>query len=109
MFGMGLPEILIILVVALLVVGPSKLPDLARSLGKAFNEFRRMADEVKETLEEEVIKEEPLKEEASKEETTAQKNTQIETTADGENLQQQDVQAAGKKEGHDAKPVTHDA
>jgi len=59
MFGLGLPEIIIIMVVALLVVGPSKLPDLARSLGKAFNEFRRMADEVKETFEEEVVKEEP--------------------------------------------------
>lgn len=58
MFGIGLPEMIIILVVALLVVGPSKLPELARTLGKAFTEFRRMADEVKETFEDEVIKEE---------------------------------------------------
>jgi Tat protein translocase TatB subunit len=61
MFGIGLPEMLIILVVALLVVGPSKLPELARTLGKAFTEFRRMADEVKETFEEEVIREEQAK------------------------------------------------
>ena len=61
MFGIGLPEMIIILVVALLVVGPSKLPELARTLGKAFTEFRRMADEVKETFEEEVMKEEPAK------------------------------------------------
>jgi Tat protein translocase TatB subunit len=61
MFGIGLPEMLIILVVALLVVGPSKLPELARTLGKAFTEFRRMADEVKETFEDEVMKEEQAK------------------------------------------------
>lgn len=54
MFGIGLPEILVILVVALIVVGPSKLPELARSLGKALGEFRKMADEVKETMEEEM-------------------------------------------------------
>ncbi|HNZ58520.1 MAG: sec-independent translocase [Candidatus Methanofastidiosum methylothiophilum] len=57
MFGIGLPEILVILVVALIVVGPSKLPELAKSLGKAFNEFKRMADEVKDTIQEEVTKE----------------------------------------------------
>ncbi len=53
MFGIGLPELIIIMVVALLVVGPKKLPDLARSVGRAFQEFRRMADDVKETIEQE--------------------------------------------------------
>lgn len=62
MFGIGLPEILVILVVALIVVGPSKLPELAKSLGKAFNEFKRMADEVKDTIQEEITKEEDISE-----------------------------------------------
>ncbi|MBP6940675.1 MAG: twin-arginine translocase subunit TatB [Syntrophorhabdaceae bacterium] len=63
MFGIGLPEIIVIMVVALLVVGPSKLPELAKSLGKAFSEFRRMADEVKETIEDEVSGDEASPEE----------------------------------------------
>jgi len=74
MFGIGFPEIIVILIVALIVVGPSKLPDLARSLGKAFNEFRRMADEVKETIEEEINMEEPLKETVENKETASEAN-----------------------------------
>ena len=71
MFGIGLPELIVIMVVALLVVGPSKLPELARSLGKAFQEFKRMADDVKETFEEELtdIKSSSEKQAENKEET----------------------------------------
>ena len=76
---MGLPEIIVILVVALLVVGPSKLPELARSLGKAFGDFRKMADEVKETIEEAVVKEETPKEEAAKEENPKEETPTAET------------------------------
>ncbi len=57
MFGIGFPELLLILVVALLVVGPSRLPQVARSIGKALGDFRRMADDVKETIENELIQE----------------------------------------------------
>jgi len=82
MFGIGLPEMIIILVVALLVVGPSKLPELARTLGKAFTEFRRMADDVKETFEEEVMKEEAAKTRETAGETKAEEKKQDEAKLD---------------------------
>ena len=63
MFGIGLPELVIIIIVALLVVGPAKLPEVARSLGKALGEFRRLADDVKETFEQEMTSEGEEKEE----------------------------------------------
>ncbi len=47
MFGMGMPELLLILVVALVVVGPKKLPDLAKSLGKGMRQFRDATEEIK--------------------------------------------------------------
>jgi sec-independent protein translocase protein TatB len=50
MFSLGTTEILVILVVALLIIGPSKLPDVARTLGKGMAEFRRMSSDVKKTV-----------------------------------------------------------
>lgn len=51
MFGMGMPEILLILAIALIVIGPKKLPDLAKSLGRALIEFKRATNELKSSLE----------------------------------------------------------
>ncbi|HZD41584.1 MAG TPA: twin-arginine translocase TatA/TatE family subunit [Terriglobales bacterium] len=48
MFGIGMPELLLILALALIVLGPKKLPELARALGKGMAEFRRATDELKE-------------------------------------------------------------
>ncbi|ADU63459.1 MAG: Sec-independent protein translocase protein TatB [Pseudodesulfovibrio sp.] len=56
MFGVGGPELLIICVVALIVIGPKKLPDLLRSLGKGMAEFKRVSNDVKSTLDDEVKK-----------------------------------------------------
>lgn len=50
MFGLGMLEILMILAIALIVVGPKKLPELAKTLGKAMGEFKRSAQELKRTM-----------------------------------------------------------
>ena len=50
MFGIGMPEMLLILAVALIVIGPKKLPDLAKSLGKALGEFKKATSELKESI-----------------------------------------------------------
>jgi Tat protein translocase TatB subunit len=47
MFGIGMPELLLILALALIVLGPKKLPELARALGKGMAELRRATDELK--------------------------------------------------------------
>ncbi len=59
MFGsIGMPELIIIFVIALIIFGPRKLPELGKSLGRSINEFKRASNELKSTLEDEIRVEE---------------------------------------------------
>lgn len=54
MFGLGVPELIVIFIIALLVFGPKKLPDLGKSIGRGIAEFKRATSEVKESIETEM-------------------------------------------------------
>lgn len=70
MFGsIGMPELIIILVIALIIFGPRKLPELGKSLGRSLNEFKRASADLQNTLEQE-IKLEEQKEQQAKAPTT---------------------------------------
>jgi sec-independent protein translocase protein TatA len=59
MFGsLGMPELIVIFVIALIVFGPRKLPELGRSLGRGINEFKKATSALQSTLEDEVRAEE---------------------------------------------------
>ncbi len=50
MFGIGFPELLLILAIALIVIGPKRLPDVAKALGRGLGEFKRATDEMKQSF-----------------------------------------------------------
>lgn len=57
MFNIGLPELILIFIIALVVVGPDKLPEVAKTLGRTFAQIKSALEDVKETIEEEAKKE----------------------------------------------------
>ncbi len=98
MFGLGIPELLVIFVIALIVFGPKKLPDLGRSIGRAMAEFKKAADEFQDSVREEM-------KEVEKTANVKEEMKQIEQQVG------QLGQASEEKEGqaeHADKPVTDD-
>ncbi len=56
--SIGMPELIVIMLLALLIFGPRKLPELGRSLGRSLGEFKRASNELRSTLDEEIRSEE---------------------------------------------------
>src|SRR6056297_2826460 len=92
MFGIGTTELMVIFIVAIIVIGPTKLPELAKTLGKAMGEFKRVSNDVKSTIETEMDHEEEKKE-------TSKAKKEIETKkSSGSNKESESAQADNEQQ-----------
>lgn len=104
MFGIGTTELLIIILVALVVLGPSKLPEIMKAMGKGIAEFKRLSTDVKSTLDAEVSRAE--RDERRKEKELAEKKTRDEAA---KKATQDEASLATAKPVDDAAPTRPEA
>jgi sec-independent protein translocase protein TatA len=103
MFGLGLPELIVIFVIALVVFGPKKLPDLGKSVGRAMAEFKKAQQEFQESVQAEMKEVEKttdlegLKKLGRLDDLTAYKETTENKTAESEEADKMTAQTADKK------------
>lgn len=102
MFGIGFPELLLVMALALVVIGPKRLPDIARALGRGFSEFKRATDELKTTFKDEIRTEE-IKQQLIKEGKIIASNIPYPGGAEPEDAATEPVDAADKSDVSDKK------
>ncbi|PIE61065.1 MAG: hypothetical protein CSA29_05275 [Desulfobacterales bacterium] len=108
MFGLGMPEILLILAIALIVIGPQKLPELAKTLGRALGEFKRSAQDLKRAIDIESTVNEPVPP-PSKKVKDIIKETNAKNSAEGKDENQEtesDTKASPEAVSPDSKDET---
>jgi TatA/E family protein of Tat protein translocase len=111
MFNIGLPELLIIVAIALIVFGPNKLPELAKAFGRAMREFKKATEEVKESFEAETKELEEYKHTLTDENLLADLAEQVsapEPAAEETAPQPEPSEAAETLPLHEAPPLTEE-
>jgi len=94
MFGIGMPELIIIFVIALIVIGPHKLPELARSLGKGLAEFKKASEDFQRSMTEESRRQE----EKIAAQKAAEEKARVEAAAASQAAKEAETPAAENKE-----------